>query len=429
VSPILRIEKIVYPGRRLALDRGKVVFTDRGLPGETVEVELIRNRKTFSEGRTLRIVENSAARVEPRCSHFLACSPYQEMAYDAQLTSKRSQVEEILGHELKLNLDALTIVPSPEIWGYRNRIRLRILWQDGTARAHYHEPGEESAFLPVDRCYLVSEGTNALIAELVRFINKEGWEAVSGLEIRESRARGRLLAVVHLESASRIEEMAGKLAGLHLRFPLSGIVGLVRDGTRVREETLGGVARLEENIHGVTYRIGARSFFQVNVAILEMVFDHLKEAVSDFRGSGIADLYCGLGTFGLFLADDAREVFGVEPDPANISFLKKNMALNKAGNFTLCEGTSEDWLPVLLERDIGVVLLDPPRKGVDPGVLGELTGRPVPLVLYLSCNPTTLARDLKILGPAYEIRDLGIYDFFPHTPHIETLAVLRRRDI
>jgi len=428
VSPILKIEKIVYPGRRLALDRGKVVFTDRGLPGEAVEVEVVRDRKTFSEGRTVRIVEKSAARVEPRCGHFLACSPYQEMAYDAQLTAKKAQVEEIVGRELKLKLDALTIVASPEIWGYRNRIRLRILWRDGTARAHYHEPGEESVFLPVDRCYLVSEGTNELMAELVRFINKEEWEAVSGLEIRESRARGRLLAVFHLESAARIEEMAGKLAGLHLRFPLSGIVGLVRDGNRVREETLGGVARLEEKVHGVTYRIGARSFFQVNVAILEMVFDDLKGAVCGFSGSGIADLYCGLGTFGLFLADGAREVFGVEPDPANISFLKKNMALNRAGNFTVCEGTSEEWLPDLLERDIGVVILDPPRKGVDPGMLRELAGRPVSLVLYLSCNPTTLARDLKILGAAYEIRDLRIYDFFPHTPHIETLAVLSRRD-
>jgi 23S rRNA (uracil1939-C5)-methyltransferase len=427
VSPILKIDKIVYPGRSLALDQGKVVFTDRGLPGETVEVEILKDRKSFAEGRTLRVVDKSAARVEPRCGHYLACSPYQDMEYGAQLEVKKGQVEEIFGRELKMRFDALTMTPSPEIWGYRNRIRLRVLWKDGKARAYYHEPGEETAFLPVARCFLVSERVNDLLEELVRFLSGEEWEAVSGIEIRESRSRGRLLAVFHLESASRIEEMAGKLSGLHLRFPLSGIVGLVRDGNVVREETLGGVARIEESVGGIAYRIGARSFFQVNVGILEKVFDDMKEAVRGFPGTDIADLYCGVGTFGLLLAKEAREVFGVEPDQANISFLKRNMSLNKAGNFTVCEGTSEEWLPSLLEREIGVVILDPPRRGVDPGMLRELAARPVPLVLYLSCNPTTLARDLKILLPAYEIKDLRIYDFFPHTPHIETLAVLTNR--
>jgi len=427
VSPILKIDKIVYPGRSMALDQGKVIFTDRGFPGETVEVEILRDRKSFAEGRTVRVVEKSAARVEPRCAHYLACSPYQDMQYGAQLEVKRGQVEEIFGRELKLKFDALTVTPSPEIWEYRNRIRLRVLWEDGKARAYYHEPGEESAFLPVDRCYLVSDQVNDLLVELVGFLNREDWEAASGLEIRESWSRGRLLGVFHLESASRIEEMAGKLSGLHLRFPLSGIVGLVRDGASVREETLGGVARLEESVAGTVYRIGPRSFFQVNVGILEKVFDDMREAAIDYAESGIADLYSGVGTFGLFLAGDAREVFGVEPDQANISFLKKNMSLNKAGNFTVCEGTSEEWLPSLLEREIGIIILDPPRRGVDPGMLRELAARPVPLVLYLSCNPATLARDLKIVLPAYEIKDLKIYDFFPHTPHIETLAVLTNR--
>jgi 23S rRNA (uracil1939-C5)-methyltransferase len=423
----LKIEKIVYPGRRLALDQGKVVFTDRGLPGETVDVEIHKDRKTFAEGRTLRIVEKSAARVEPRCGHFLACSPYQDMEYGAQLAVKKGQVEEIVGRELRLKLDALTVTPSPYVWGYRNRIRLSLLWEDGKARAYYHEPGEETAFLPVERCFLVSERVNDLLAELVGFITAEEWEAASGLEVRESRSRGKSLVIFHLESASRIEEMAGKLSGLHHRFPLSGLVGLVREGNRVREETLGGVARLEESVRGIVYRFGAGSFFQVNTGILEKVFDDVKEAVRDFPEAGIADLYCGVGTFGIFLAKDAREVFGVEPDQANISFLKKNISLNKAGNFTVCEGTSEEWLPSLLEREIGVVILDPPRRGVDAGIVRELAARPVPLVLYLSCNPTTLARDLKILREAYEIKDLRIYDFFPHTPHIETLAVLTNR--
>lgn len=426
MSPRLKVEKIVYPGRSLALDQGKVVFTDRGLPGETVDVEVLRDRKSFAEGRTVAIVERSPARVEPRCGHYLACSPYQDMSYEAQLEVKRAQVEEILGRELKMKLDGLAVTPSPEIWGYRNRIRLRILWENGRARAFYHEPGEEMAFLPVERCYLVSDAVNDLLAELVAFLGREEWEAVSGLEIRESRSRQRSLIVFHLEMPSRIEEMASKLAGLHNRFPLSGIVALVRDGSREHEEVLGGVPRLEESVSGVTYRIGARSFFQVNIGILEKVFDDMGAAVPDGGETAIADLYCGIGTFGIFLAGRAREVFGVEPEPVNIRYLKKNIELNRAGNFAVCEGTSEEWLPELLERDIGAVILDPPRKGADAGMLADLAASEVPLVLYLSCNPTTLARDLKVLLPACKIQDLKVYDFFPHTPHIETLAVLGR---
>jgi 23S rRNA (uracil1939-C5)-methyltransferase len=424
VSLILRIEKIVYPGRPMAREEGKVVFTDRGLPGEAVEVEVVRDRKSFAEGRTLRIVETSADRVEPRCPHFLACSPYQDIAYEAQLAIKKSQVEEILARALRTDVPSVSAIPSPEIWGYRNRIDLRVIREAGRARLAYHEPGQEGRFVPVDACYLVSDRTNALLAELVAFIDAERWETVAEVEVRESRGRQRSLVVLHLESEARVDEMTGKLSGLHTRFPLSGIVGLVRQGSRITEERLGGVARLEEAVGGIRYRIGPRSFFQVNVGILDRVFEDMAEASAAHAGTGLADLYCGLGTFGLFLAGRAREVFGVEADPANIAYLKKNLALNGVGNFTICEGTSEEWLPWILEREIGIVILDPPRRGAEAGMLRELTARPVPLIMYLSCNPTTLARDLQILREAYVLRDVHVYDFFPHTPHIETLAVL-----
>lgn len=422
----LKIEKIVYPGRRLAHDQGKVVFTDRGLPGETVEVELLKDRASFAEGRTVSVVESSPDRIEPRCGHYLACSPYQDLRYELQLEVKRGQVAEILARELRVDARVPAVTPSPEVWGYRNRIRLKVLWREDGPTFVYHEPGEEALFVPVDKCYLVSEGVNDLLAEILRFIGHEEWEAVSAVEVRESRARRRSLVVLHLESASRIEEMTAKLSGLHERFPLSGIAALVQEGKKVHEVRLGGAARLEEAFGGLTFRIGARSFFQVNVGILEKVFDDVGAAVRDVAERGVADLYCGLGTFGIFLAKGAREVFGVEPEPANIAFLKKNLTLNRVGNFAVCEGTAEEWVEYVLDKEVEVVVVDPPRRGVDPGVLAELTVRPVSRLLYLSCNPTTLARDLKTLLGAYELRDVKVYDFFPHTPHIETLAVLER---
>ena len=421
------IQKIVYPGRRLGLAEGKVVFTDRGLPGEAVEVEIFRDRKSYAEARTLSILEPSPSRVEPRCGHFLACSPYQDMDYSLELEVKRGQVEEIMSRELKRPFENLPVTPSPEVWGYRNRIRLKVMRGGGAARFVYNEPGEQASFVTVDRCHLVPDRVNDILARTLELIEGAPFSSVAGVEVRTSRSSGESLLVCDLESGAEAAALADGLAGLKREFALVGAVASIYDGKKFRDERLFGRDFLEETIRGLTFRIGARSFFQTNIGVLEKVFDAVVEAVSPQAEATVADLYSGLGTFGILLAKKAREVFGVEEAGENIPFLKKNLALNRVGNFAVCQGTTEEWLPEVLERTPGVVILDPPRKGVDPRIVRGLVDDPIPLLLYLSCNPTTLARDLKGLGEAYSIASLRVYDFFPHTPHIETLAVLEQR--
>jgi 23S rRNA (uracil1939-C5)-methyltransferase len=422
------IDKIVYPGRRMGLLEGKVVFTDQGLPGETVEIETVKDKKSYIEARTIAVVEPSPKRVEPRCAHYLACSPYQDMDEGLELEVKRGQVVEIMSRELKRPFEGLRITPSPESWGYRNRIRLRVV-RDGASRVKfvYHEPGEQASFVAVDKCYLVPERVNDLMSRLREIVDAGPFRSVEGVEIRTSRTKGDSLVVCDLGSAAEKEALGQALAGIKRECCLAGAVASVFDGKKRWDERLFGRDFLEETIRGLTFRIGARSFFQANVGILRTVFDDFAAAAAPQAGETVADLYCGLGTFGLLLAREAREVFGVEPDPANVSFLKKNLALNGIGNFAICEGTTEEWLAEVLERQPGIVILDPPRKGVDPAVVSGLVGDPVPLMLYLSCNPATLARDLKGLLEGYVLKDLRVYDFFPHTPHIEALAVLEKK--
>ena len=430
---IIRVDKIVYPGRRLGLAEGKVVFTDRGLPGETVEVELLKDRKSYSEARTLRIVEASAARVEPRCAHYLACSPYQDMDYALELEVKAGQVAEIMTRELKRPFEAPPVVPSPEVWGYRNKIRLRVAREEGRARFAYNEPGEQASFVAVDGCALVPDRMNALLARVREAVDGGPFDSVEGVEVRTSRSSGESVVAVDLASGAEAQALGKALEALKREHSLVGAVASVYDGKRRRDEKLFGRDFVEERVGRLTFRIGARSFFQANVGILERVFDDLAAAVTGAEGGGevrpeptVADLYCGLGTFGVSLAKGAREVFGVESEAANVAFLKKNLALNRVGNFAVCEGTTEEWLAEVLDREPDVVVLDPPRRGVAPSIVAGLADEPAPLVLYLSCNPTTLARDLKGLLGAYKLAGLRVYDFFPHTPHIETLAVLNR---
>jgi 23S rRNA (uracil-5-)-methyltransferase RumA len=424
---IIRIEKIVYPGRRMGLLGGKVVFTDRGLPGETVEIDVFKDRRSYAEARTIRVVEPSPARVEPRCAHYLACSPYQDMDYALEVGVKRTQVIEILTRELRQSFGDLRLTPSPEVWGYRNKIGLRVERENGQARLVYHEPGEQAAFIAVDRCYLVPDRMNDLMAGLVGAINGVPLATVDGIEIRTSRSSGESLLLCDLASDAETAAVAEAFGRLKKEFRVVGAVASVFDGKHYHDKKLFGRDFVEERAAGLTFRIGARSFFQINMGILERVFEDVAAAAGPTADAVVADLYCGLGTFGMFLAKRAREVFGVEPDPDNIAFLKKNLTLNGVGNFAVCEGTAEEWLPEILERAPAVVVLDPPRRGVDPGIVRRLVEDPVPRLLYLSCNPTTLARDLKGLVAAYEVADVRVYDFFPHTPHIETLAVLRYR--
>jgi 23S rRNA (uracil1939-C5)-methyltransferase len=425
----IEIKKIVYPGRRLALAEGKVIFTDRGLPGELVEIEIFKDRKSYAEARTIRVVKPSAARVEPRCGHYLACSPYQDMDYGLELEVKGDQVAEIMTRELRRPFERPAVTPSPEVWGYRNKIRLSVLrdGEDGRARFVYHEPGEQASFVAVDRCHLVPDRVNDLMARLLAIIDEGPFGSVEAVEIRTSRSKGESIIVCDLSAGAETTGLGEALAAIKREYGLAGAVASVYDGKRSRDERLFGRDFIEESVRGLSFHIGARSFFQTNISILERVFEDVAALVAERGEEVVADLYSGLGTFGMLLAKGAREVFGVEPDADNIASLKKNLTLNRIGNFAVCEGTAEEWLPEILEREPGIVILDPPRRGVEPEVVRRLVDDPPALILYLSCNPTTLARDLKGLLEAYEIADLRVYDFFPHTPHIEALVVLERR--
>jgi 23S rRNA (uracil1939-C5)-methyltransferase len=420
------IKKIVYPGRSLADTDGKVVFTDEGLPGEVVEVEPVRERASYIEARTVGIIEPSARRVEPRCGHFRACSPWQNMEYALQLEVKAGQVREIFSRELRVDLDRLEVVPSPKIWGYRNRARFHVLWQDNEPFAAYHEPGSEAAFIRTERCELVPDEMNGLLGAVIGGIGKGDLRGLTDIEIRRSAADGRMLISLGMGSGAEpgaVREVFGRLKD---DYPLAGIVGLLNDRKKTSQVQLLGKGFVEENVAGTRFRIGAQSFFQVNIEQLAAVAGEMRRIAAASGEPRIADLYCGIGTFGVLLAPGAKEVFGVESEEANIRFLKRNLTQNGVGNYSVCEGTSEEWIGEILDRNIDLIILDPPRKGVAPDLARALADDPVRTLIYLSCNPATLARDLKILLGAYELAEVKVFDFFPHTPHIETLTILNR---
>ncbi len=279
----IRIKKIVYPGRSLGEIGGKIVFTDDGLPGELVEARPVREKASFLEAVTTSVIEPSPGRVPPRCGHYRACSPWQTIDHGLQLEIKGGQVREIFARELKIDPPAVPVIPSPLVWGYRNRARFHIVWEGAKAYAAYHEPGEETAFIRTDRCHLVPDEINVLLAAAVEALESAGARGVTDIEIRRSGLDGRLLMGAYIGPGADMSPVREAFRALGGRFPRAGAVGIVRQGRRTVEIPFVGKSQIEETAAGMRFRVGAQSFFQVNGGMLDAAVEEMRECCGIVR--------------------------------------------------------------------------------------------------------------------------------------------------
>jgi 23S rRNA (uracil1939-C5)-methyltransferase len=419
----LEIRKIVYPGRSLGYLDGKTCFTDEGLPGETVEIERLKDKPDLIEAHTVGIKTRAAGRVEPRCAHYTACAPYQIADYPLQLAIKAGQLKELLTGLLPDGDPDIGIEPSPLVWEYRNKARFRILWTAGGPLPAYNRPGRRDSFVPAPDCRLLAPAVRETIARATAAAGPLR-SCLEDIEVKASDATGEILVILHGRTAPRPKEVDPLLTAVLQDPRIVGIVSLTTRGGNLEERVLWGRRFLEDVFGGAPMRIGPMSFFQVNASIMPAVLAGMRGALAGRKARSLADLYCGVGAFGLALLPEVKTVYAVESEPEAVAFLKVNAARTGSTRFTICDGPAEEWLDWVLDRKVDAVIVDPPRKGLDETVLGGLIRRPVPSLIYLSCNPSTLARDLRRLRSAYRVTSLRGYDFFPQTPHIETLAVL-----
>ncbi|MDD8025956.1 MAG: 23S rRNA (uracil(1939)-C(5))-methyltransferase RlmD [Acidobacteriota bacterium] len=419
----MEIRKIVYPGRSLGTLRGKACFTDEGLPGETVTIEALKDKPGFIEARTVGIRSKSARRIEPRCGHYRACSPYQIADYPHQIEIKAGQLRELMAGLPGLEGGTIEVEPSPRIWEYRNKARFHVLWTESGAIPAYNRPGSRDLFVPAADCFLLPAAIRETAAKALAAARPLR-ERLREIEIKMSGATGKILVILHGRTVPKPGEADPLLSALIGDGRIAGIVSLTERGRTVEERVWWGQRFLDDSFGGAPVRIGPVSFFQVNASIMPAVLAAMRGALAERGTRTLADLYCGVGAFGLALRPQVDAVYAVESEPEAVAFLKRNAALAGAPGLTICDGPAEEWLGWVLDRNVDAVIVDPPRRGLDAAIADGLTKRPVPTLLYLSCNPSTLARDLHRLIPAYRLVWMRGFDFFPHTPHIETLAVL-----
>jgi 23S rRNA (uracil1939-C5)-methyltransferase len=441
----LRIDSLAYGGNGVARLNGFVVFVKRGLPGDTVLARVTRVKKSHAEAFALEVVEAGAPRVEAPCAHYPACGGcrFQDLAYEAQLEAKASQVAEALRRIGDLDdFELETPVPAESLFHYRNKLEYSFVSTPVGVGLGFHKAGRWDEVLDVDRCWLTTDLGNAIRNAVREWARAEGLPAfdqelqegfLRHLVVREGRNTGQ--ALVTLVTAPGDFAASESFVATVRRFPeVRSVHWAVNDRpaevTNVPTRLLWGESWIEEEFLGLRYRVRPNAFVQTNTAMCEVLYGLAREYAGLTGEETVYDLYCGIGTIGLSLARDALTVWGVESSEESVACALENADVNGVVNAAFFAGDVADSLDELHDRagPPDVVVVDPPRAGLTGKALRRIGELEAPRLVYVSCNPTTLAGNAKELVRAfgYRLERSRPVDMFPHTPHVETVALFTR---
>lgn len=478
------IEKNVWGGQGFLKNNEIAVFVKGGIEGQEVEYVITKNKKKFCEAEISEVLKKSEIEIpeEDRKNALPGCA-YQNIKYPDQLRIKKNQLEEIFRkHE---SAEISEVLASPEISGYRNKIEFscgfeemksefideKKIFTDSGLALGFHPPKSWSEVFSVDDVFIASESANIIRREIENFLkvfisdekNPENsgecnylpWNPVintgfwRGLIIRESR-KNKEIIVNFVVSRDAREEKSGEFSGffwdifvekfleisgvLPDDFKISGILQTVHTGKSdaivdPHVSVLWGEEIFEEQLGDKTFEISPFSFFQTNTKGAEILYSTVKKCIGDTEGKNVLDLFCGTGSIGIFCASSAKKVVGIEMVEEAVEKARKNAIQNGVKNAEFHAGKVEKILPEILAKDnFDTVIIDPPRAGMHPKALQMICNLPVKKLVYISCNPSTLERDAKLLKQArgWKLTKVQGVDMFPHTPHLEVVSVLER---
>jgi 23S rRNA (uracil1939-C5)-methyltransferase len=442
------IDDLAFGGEGVGRADGYVVFVRGGVPGDRLRVRLDQARARFGRGTIEAIETPSPHRVEPPCPYFGRCGGcrLQHVDYQAQLSFKSKQVADALERLGGLGpVSVLPILGAAETYGYRNKMEFTVArGRDGAPlTVGLHEADRYDSVLDVERCLLQSDRMNALLDEARRFFKDStlgAWEQNSGegllrfLMLREGYRTGESMVNI-VTSSPAVSELAPLAARLAARVPRTTSVVMNVNPKKasvavgVEEHLLGGRDHILESVGGLQFQVSANSFFQTNTAQAERLFALVLDSAGLEGGETVLDLYSGTGAISLQLARRCRLVYGVEVTQAAVDDAARNAAANGIANCTFLAGEVRFVLPSLIAQGVSaqVVVADPPRAGFHPKALRALLQMGPARIVYVSCNPATLARDVgELVRGGYRLAWVQPVDMFPHTPHIEAVARLEK---
>lgn len=385
------------------LPDGRAVFVPFALPGETVKVRLLEEKKNFARARLLEVLQPSPQRISPRCRHFGQCGgcSYQNLSYPDQLLLKQNIVKDQLRRLGGFaDFPVEPVVPAPSPWNYRNTVQFSL---SPAGKCSFLRAGSRD-LVEISECFLPQTGINELWPQL-------DFAADSGIEravLREGEEGDTLLG---------LESSAAQPPEFSVDFPIS-VVYTSPDGQTV----LSGDEFILMEVNGRPFKVSVQSFFQANLAQAGKMVEQVLHLAGDLSSKTVVDAYCGVGLFSAFLAQRAQRLIGIELSESSCDDFAVN--LEEFNNVELYVGAVEQVLPAL-DAQSDLVVIDPPRAGLDRCVTEALIRQAPPRIIYVSCDPATLARDVKRLAESgYTLQQVTPFDQFPQTYHIECICLL-----
>ena len=457
----LLVEDYAAEGKSLARVEGKVIFIENVVPGDVVDVRLLKNKKDWAEGVPVQIHSFSADRVEPFCSHFGVCGgcQWQMLPYEKQLQYKHRQVEETLKRIGKVELPIFQpILGAAETRYYRNKVEYtfgnkRYLLPEELADesingqqnvAGFHAKGFFDKVVDIQQCYLQAEPTNAIRLAVKEFAITNDWpfydirNHVGFLRTMQVRlcTTGELMVNIVV---GEDDEQKIKLLMEHIQQLFPAITTLLSTVNTKWNDSLydlepivyHGKGYAIEKLENFQFKIGPKSFFQTNSKQAEQLYKVTRDFAELTGSETVYDLYCGTGSIGIFVSEKAKKIIGVEMIAAAIEDAKENAALNNISSAKFFTGDvidicNDEFFSTHGKPD--VIITDPPRAGMHEKLVKKILDIAAPIVVYVSCNPATQARDLNLLDEKYEVTKVQPVDMFPHTHHIENVVQLKLKN-
>ena len=407
MSGFYKIEKLDHFGKGIARLNNKVLFVENALDGELVEVELKKDKKKSAYGVSLDIVESSSDRKTPECPYYNNCGGcnIMHMNYRKQLDFKLNKVREILERFAGVDKDKVKEILSSNEFNYRNKATFKV----GETLSYCKNKSYE--LISIDKCLLCSEKIN----EIVNILNNFSLAGIDEVIIRTTVKEESMVIFKVIDDIDKeyfIRNLENKIDTLVI----------IKDGV---EDVLFGKGYITVNIGDYHFRISPRAFFQVNTNGALKIYDTVKKYADLSHDDTVLDLYCGTGTIGMYVSGDAKRVIGIEINEEAVKDAERNKELNGVNNI---EFVCRDANKIITDySDVDLIIVDPPRSGLIGKSIQNIIKVFPKKLIYVSCDPATLARDLNILKEYYSVEEVTLVDMFPNTYHCESITVLERR--
>ena len=441
----LRFEDLTHEGNGVGKINGYPLFVPNALPGEEAIVKVVKVNKNFGFGKLMELTKSSPERVEPTCHVHCGGCQLQHMSYKLQLDMKQNQVQNVMKKVAHLpHVPIHPIMGMEHPYNYRNKVQVPVGEKNGELIVGYYQKRSHRIVENMDTCSIQAEAINEILPVVRQLANQLGIEAyqeenhrgdLRHIMIRTGHATNDVMIVL-VTRTNRLPNKDVLIDELTRRFPqVKSIVQNVnekRTNVILGEKTkvLWGETYIYDKIGDITFAISAKSFYQVNPIQTKVLYDKALEFANIGSDDVVVDAYCGIGTISLFLAQKAKKVYGIEVVPDAIADAKKNAALNGITNVEFTVGQAEKVMPKWKEQGLtpDVIVVDPPRKGCEADFLQAMIDMEPKRIVYVSCNPSTLARDLRILEDGgYVTKEVQPVDMFPSTNHVEAVTWLERR--